>query len=166
MPAAPPLGPWLELRGSTLCSIPGGYEEQMSCLLPSSSRLKAAHTSLKMTSWKVEPRKAPGVVLHVYFWEVVGGFEEVLKGELIYCRPGLLQPGVIHNHVCAHRAPSARLGKHSLWCQCQDVLIVSHGQPSLLNISFDFVRNITNLLFPHCESLCFNFTAWTKLFKI
>lgn len=59
VPAVLPLGPWLELRESTLCNTPGGYEEQMSCLLPSSSRLKAAHTSLKMTSWKVEPQKAP-----------------------------------------------------------------------------------------------------------
>lgn len=57
VPAVLPLGPWLELRESTLCNTPGGYEEQMSCLLPSSSRLKAAHTSLKMTSWKVEPQK-------------------------------------------------------------------------------------------------------------
>lgn len=44
VPAVLPLGPWLELRESTLCNTPGGYEEQMSCLLPSSSRLKAAHT--------------------------------------------------------------------------------------------------------------------------
>lgn len=50
VPAVQPLGPWLELRESTLCNTPGGYEEQMSCLLLSSSRLKAAHTSLKMTS--------------------------------------------------------------------------------------------------------------------
>lgn len=57
VPAVQPLGPWLELRESTLCNTPGGYEEQMSCLLPSSSRLKAAHTSLRMTSWKVEPLK-------------------------------------------------------------------------------------------------------------
>lgn len=55
VPAVLPLGAWLELRESTLCNTPGGYEEQMSCLLP--SRLKSAHTSLKRTSWKVEPRK-------------------------------------------------------------------------------------------------------------
>ncbi|KAK2882925.1 hypothetical protein Q8A73_021858 [Channa argus] len=52
VPAVQPLGPWLELRESTLCNTPGGYEEQMSCLLLSSSRPRAAHTSLKMTSWK------------------------------------------------------------------------------------------------------------------
>ncbi|KAJ4924722.1 hypothetical protein JOQ06_003673, partial [Pogonophryne albipinna] len=58
VPAVLPLGAWLELRESTLCNTPGGYEEQMSCLLP--SRLKSAHTSLKRTSWKVEPRKLQG----------------------------------------------------------------------------------------------------------
>lgn len=75
VPAAPPLGPWLELRGSTLCSTPGGYEEQMSCLLPSSSRLKAAHTSLKMTSWKVEPRK----LLELFCMSIFGRWLAGLK---------------------------------------------------------------------------------------
>lgn len=80
VPAVQPLGPWLELRESTLCNTPGGYEEQMSCLLLSSSRLKVAHTSLKMTSWKVEPQKPREFLslslfsfflLHAYVWEVV-----------------------------------------------------------------------------------------------
>jgi len=99
VPAVLPLGAWLELRESTLCNTPGGYEEQMSCLLP--SKLKSAHTSLKRTSWKVEPRKLQEFFC-IYFWEVVGGF----KGKLICCRPCLLQPGVIHS---AHRAPSGQL---------------------------------------------------------
>ena len=68
VPAVQPLGPWLELRESTLCNTPGGYEEQMSCLLLSSSRLKAAHTSLKMTSWKVEPQKLQEFLFFLFFF--------------------------------------------------------------------------------------------------
>lgn len=97
VPAVQPLGPWLELRESTLCNTPGGYEEQMSCLLLSSSRLKAAHTSLKMTSWKVEPQKV-FFFFFLFCMPIFGRWLAVsrgLKRELICCRPRLLQPGLI-----------------------------------------------------------------------
>lgn len=89
VPAVQPLGPWLELRESTLCNTPGGYEEQMFCLLLSSSRLKAAHTSLKMTSWKVEPQKLQEFFLF-FCMPILGRWLAVsrgLKRELICCRP-------------------------------------------------------------------------------
>lgn len=84
VPAVQPLGPWLEQRESTLCNTPGGYEEQMSCLLLSSSRLQAVHTSLKMTSWKAEPPKTPFAFFPPWMPILGGGwrFREVWKDSL------------------------------------------------------------------------------------
>lgn len=92
VPAVPPLGPWLERRESTLCNTPGGYEEQMSCLLLSSSRRRAAHTSLEMTGWKAEPRKAQSE-FGVFFSCLFQGGGWLFPGES--SRGGLFVAGLV-----------------------------------------------------------------------
>lgn len=113
MPAELPLGPWLEQRESTLCNTPGGYEEQMSCLLPSSSRLKAAHTSprsRRRTGWKEEPLKAPRLVVCV---SIFGRWLAVFEEESLFAA-GLL--------CCsAHRAPSGQRRQDGLWMMASAV---------------------------------------------
>lgn len=95
VPTVQPLGPWLQLRESTLCNTPGGYEEQMSCLLLSSSRLKL-HTHWEWLAGKWSLKTS---YIFFFFWmSVFGRWMAVwgyLKAELICCRPYFLQPGVI-----------------------------------------------------------------------
>lgn len=129
VPAALPLGPWLELRESTLCSAPGGYEEQMSCLLPSSSRLKAAHTSLKRTSWKAEPQKLLELFCTSIFRRQLAGLKR-FEG-----RADLLQA-----RSAAASGVSSQCSVTSLWCRCRDVPIAPRSQQSLLKICLGFYK--------------------------
>ncbi len=157
VPAVLPLGPWLELRESTLCNTPGGYEEQMSCLLPSSCRLKAAYTSQKMTSWKVEPQKLRELFCVSIFGRRLAVWKG-LKGELICCRPSLLQPGEIHSQESAHRAPSGQWGNNSLWFFSVKTFSWYLKVGQVCQLQEDILQNTMCESFALVLPFCLNFT--------
>lgn len=152
VPAALPLGPWLELRESTLCSAPGGYEEQMSCLLPSSSRLKAAHTSLKRTSWKAEPQKLLELFCTSIFRRQLAGLKR-FEG-----RADLLQ---------ARSAAASGVSSQCSVTRAEFMVSVSRCSDSAPQSAkfaedpFGFLQETSPLF--HSESFCFTFINFFKL---
>ena len=99
VPAVPPLGPRRQLkRVHFVQHTGGGYEEQMFLSAAvQRSRLKAAHASLKMTGWKVEPWPPQYSSSHVHFWGGGWRFSRrfLTRRAFTCCRPSwfLLQPG-------------------------------------------------------------------------
>lgn len=122
VPTVQPLGPWLQLRESTLCNTPGGYEEQMSCLLLSSSRLKL-HTHWEWLAGKWSLKTS-----YIFFFfgclYLEGGwqFEDIWRQSLFVAGPTFCSQEWFYQQS-ARRASCGQLEKH---CSFYDRILRSN----------------------------------------
>lgn len=121
VPTVQPLGPWLQLRESTLCNTPGGYEEQMSCLLLSSSRLKL-HTHWEWLAGKWSLKTSYIFFFGCLYLEGGWQFEDIWRQSLFVAGPTFCSQEWFYQQS-ARRASCGQLEKH---CSFYDRILRSN----------------------------------------